>query len=520
MRILTELSLRASVLCFAAAAALGALLQGAVSFQIGREAEQVSERLLRGVQVEHAAGRADMVHDALRATTLRARLAGPGAAPEERRAIHAELDRFAADLVEALDKAGSGSADESVRGAVAAVQPAARAYLEAARALVQAALADPAQALAHQAAFDAAFQQLEGELDRLSRLIESVAEADAKAREAMVARSRWLVPASVLLTAGLVAALGLPFAGRLLRRLGAEPGDLRAFAHRIAAGDLQARLAAAKPAEGSVADAMCTMRDQLATPVGQIRSGADSVASGSGQIMMGNQDLAVRTEQQAAHLQQTAASMEQVIGGVQQTAEHARSARALADDAGAVARRGGDAVRRVVETMQRIQQSSGRIGEIINVIDGIAFQTNILALNAAVEAARAGEQGRGFAVVAGEVRSLAQRSAEAAREIKALIHGSVEHVEAGSRIVTEAGTTMNEIVARVRRVQDLIGEISAATAEQTREIGAVNRSVSTLDQATQNNAALVEESAAAARSLEEQARRLAGAVSAFRLQAA
>jgi methyl-accepting chemotaxis protein len=265
---------------------------------------------------------------------------------------------------------------------------------------------------------------------------------------------------------------------------------------------------------------MLAMRDRLRDAVTTIRDGADHVAVGSAEIRRGNDDLAQRTENQASQLQQTASSMEQMNGGVQQTADHARAARELAASASEVATQGGDAVRRVVQTMSEIQTSSRRIAEIIGVIDGIAFQTNILALNAAVEAARAGEQGRGFAVVAGEVRSLAQRSAHAAREIKALIDSSVDRVEAGNLIVAEAGTTMDDLVVRVRRVHDLIGEISTAALEQTQGIGAVNSSVATLDSATQQNAALVEQSAAAANALESQAQRLAQSVAAFRLAAA
>ncbi len=520
MRLLARLSIRGNVLLFASAAAFGALLQGGVSFQLGRDAEDVSARLLTAVQVARAAGSVDMMHDALRATTMRARLAGAAAPAAEKQDILAELERFGSTLRESLDAVAQGSAQAEVGAAVAEVRPVVQRYHDAAKALVRASLEDPAQAAPLQPAFDADFRLLEARLETLSGAVQAAAEADSRARDAMVARTHWLVPLSALFTAGLVAGFGLPFARRLIHRLGAEPAELREFASRIAAGELHTRLQSPRVPEGSVAAAMAAMRDRLAAAVGVIRSGADSVASGSEQIMIGNQDLALRTEQQAAHLQQTAASMEQVIGGVQQTADHAQTARTLAADASQVATRGGEAVRRVVETMGRIQQSSHRIAEIINVIDGIAFQTNILALNAAVEAARAGEQGRGFAVVAGEVRALAQRSAESAREIKALISGSVAQVEDGNQRVAEAGATMDEIVLRVRRVHELIGEISAATGAQTQDIGSVNASVNTLDHSTQQNAALVEESAAAARSLEQQARRLAEAVSAFRLQAA
>jgi methyl-accepting chemotaxis protein len=264
--------------------------------------------------------------------------------------------------------------------------------------------------------------------------------------------------------------------------------------------------------------ALLDMQAKLVTLVSQVRQGVDSVGTASQEIARGNTDLSQRTEQTASSLQQTASSMEQLTGTVRQTADSARTANQLAASASSVAQRGGEVVAQVVTTMDEINTSSKRIADIIGTIDGIAFQTNILALNAAVEAARAGEQGRGFAVVASEVRSLAQRSAEAAREIKSLIGASVEKVESGSRLVTDAGSTMNEIVASVQRVSDIIGEISAAAAEQSSGIGQVNQAVAQLDQATQQNAALVEQSAAAAESLKDQARQLAGVVAAFRTE--
>ncbi|WP_235582356.1 methyl-accepting chemotaxis protein, partial [Rhizobacter sp. Root16D2] len=233
----------------------------------------------------------------------------------------------------------------------------------------------------------------------------------------------------------------------------------------------------------------------------------------------GNQDLSARTEQTASNLQQAASSMEQLTGTVKQSADSARQANQLASSAAEVAARGGSVVAQVVTTMDEINASSKKINDIIGVIDGIAFQTNILALNAAVEAARAGEQGRGFAVVASEVRSLAQRSAQAAKEIKGLIGASVDRVEAGSRLVADAGTTMNEIVGSVQRVSDIIGEITAASSEQSDGIGQINTTVTQLDQMTQQNSALVEESAAAAESLRDQAQRLSQAVGAFRFEA-
>jgi methyl-accepting chemotaxis protein len=294
----------------------------------------------------------------------------------------------------------------------------------------------------------------------------------------------------------------------------------RQVAQTIASGDLTQPIVVQggdEPAE--LLAALQTMQSSLRTLVGQVRSSTESITTASSEIAVGSQDLSSRTEQTASNLQQAASSMEQLTGTVKQSADSARQANQLAASAAEVAARGGSVVSQVVSTMDQINASSKKIADIIGVIDGIAFQTNILALNAAVEAARAGEQGRGFAVVAGEVRNLAQRSAEAAKEIKGLIGTSVDKVESGSKLVADAGATMNEIVASVQRVTDIIGEITAAASEQSDGIGQVNTAVTQLDQMTQQNAALVEESAAAAESLKDQARKLVAAVSVFRLEA-
>jgi methyl-accepting chemotaxis protein len=295
----------------------------------------------------------------------------------------------------------------------------------------------------------------------------------------------------------------------------------RDAAAAIAQGDLTQRLSDDGADEAAeLLRSLEHMRGALATLVGEVREASDRIGQSSGEVAAGNADLSQRTEHTASNLQQTASSIEQLTGAVRQSADAASQASQLAHSAAGVAQRGGEVVSQVVSTMDQINASSHRIGDIIGTIDGIAFQTNILALNAAVEAARAGEQGRGFAVVAGEVRSLAQRSAEAAREIKALIGASVERVEAGSRLVQDAGGTMGEIVASVQRVCDIIAEISAATSEQSKGIGQVNGAVGQLDQMTQQNAALVEQSAAAAHSLREQAGKLARVVAAFRIDGA
>lgn len=287
----------------------------------------------------------------------------------------------------------------------------------------------------------------------------------------------------------------------------------------IAGGDLVKRIDVESDNEmGELAHSLRHMQGELARTVGEVRQGAHAIYSGASEIAMGNNDLSSRTEQQAASLEETAASMEELTATVKQNAENARQASHLALSASETAQKGGKVVDNVVQTMRDITASSQKIADIISVIDGIAFQTNILALNAAVEAARAGEQGRGFAVVAGEVRNLAQRSAQAAREIKSLIEDSVNRIDLGSTQVESAGETMDEIVNAVTRVTDIMGEIASASDEQSRGIDQVGLAVSEMDRVTQQNASLVEESAAAAAALEEQASRLTQAVAVFRIQ--
>ncbi len=293
------------------------------------------------------------------------------------------------------------------------------------------------------------------------------------------------------------------------------------LAARIAQGDLSADISTTREDEfGELLRSLKAMNESLGRMVHQVRQSTDSIATASAEIATGNNDLAQRTEQTSSDLQSTASSMNQLTTTVQHSAENARQASGLAASASSVAEKGGAVVKQVVSTMEEINASSKKISDIIGVIDGIAFQTNILALNAAVEAARAGEQGRGFAVVASEVRSLAGRSAEAAKEIKMLISTSVEKVASGTQLVSAAGATMSDIVQSVRKVADVIGEITAASADQSAGIAHVNQSIANLDQMTQQNAALVEESAAAAESLREQADQMAQAVAVFKIQGA
>ncbi len=342
--------------------------------------------------------------------------------------------------------------------------------------------------------------------DRLTAGVLTAAEQDAEM--------------AVLLELGLAVAaliISILLAWSLTRSITTPLRSAIAFADKIAHGDLTHRMQIQRGDEiGDLIKSLNEMQSALLRVIGEIRHAGDGINVAASEIAMGNQDLSSRTEQSASSLEETASSMEQLTATVRQSADSARQANQLASSAAEVAERGGAVVGQVVHTMNDINQSSQRISDIISVIDGIAFQTNILALNAAVEAARAGEQGRGFAVVAGEVRTLAQRSAQAAKEIKELISASVGRVQDGSRLVEEAGTTMAEIVSSVQRVTDIIGEISAAASEQSDGISQVNVAISQLDQMTQQNAALVEQSAAAAQSMRDQTQRLTQAIAAFR----
>jgi len=329
---------------------------------------------------------------------------------------------------------------------------------------------------------------------------------------------RNILIAICILVFGMAVLAGVLITRSLTRALGAEPADLSLAASRVADGDLTATLQVYSGDTTSVMATMARMQTSLIGVVSSVRVGSESVATASSEIAQGNQDLSNRTESQASALEETAASMEELSSTVKQNADNARQANQLAQSASSVAIKGGEVVAQVVDTMKGINESSRKISDIISVIDGIAFQTNILALNAAVEAARAGEQGRGFAVVATEVRALAGRSADAAKEIKTLISASVERVEQGSVLVDQAGATMTEVVGSIRRVTDIMGEISAASNEQSLGVSQVGEAVVQMDQATQQNAALVEEMAAAASSLKSQAQELVSTVAVFKLE--
>ncbi len=366
-------------------------------------------------------------------------------------------------------------------------------------------------------------QAAQGALEKL--LTDSIKQAKASIETGQVAArngvtmSQWVMAVTGLLVLLVLGGASFAVINSVWKDLGGEPADLRDTVQRVADGDLSVHLDTTRCDSGSLQQALAGMIERVRDTVHVIHQSAQSIRQSSTEIASGNQDLSSRTEHTASNLEQTAASMEQLTGTVRQSADSANQANTLAHTATDAAERGGRIVGEVVSNMDEINAASRKITEIISVIDGIAFQTNILALNAAVEAARAGDQGRGFAVVASEVRTLAQRSAQAAKEIKSLLNASAEKVESGARLVQDAGGAMREIVAGVQRVTDIIGEISTAAHEQSNGIGQVNQAVTQLDHITQQNAALVQESATAAESLKAQADRLIEAVAVFHLSA-
>ncbi|WP_194711445.1 methyl-accepting chemotaxis protein [Noviherbaspirillum soli] len=438
--------------------------------------------------------------------------------------VQAELDLIARNdklIADTMAQYQAGNLDpEESRLAGQFVEAQRRLYAQGMR---------PAIEALREGRLDAVRQLVAGEIATLAPTVtQSVAalrklQVENARREYEEAMQRFATLRNVMIAAILLGLAAAAAAGALLvravyRQLGGEPAYAAQVVAAIAAGDLGVTVATRPGDKGSLLHAMQAMQQMLSRTVGNIRRSSDTIATASGEIASGNMDLSARTEQQAGSLEETASAMEQLTATVRQNADNAQQAKQLAMAASGVASQGGQVVGQVVETMSAIDSASKKIVDIIGVIDGIAFQTNILALNAAVEAARAGEQGRGFAVVATEVRSLAQRSAAAAREIKGLIDDSVEKVETGGRLVAQAGSTMDQVVASVQRVADIVADISAASNEQSAGIGNVNQAIIQMDQVTQQNAALVEQAAAAAGSLQDQARTLAQEVSVFRLE--
>lgn len=432
------------------------------------------------------------------------------------------VDRYLAEALAELDLAKTKFVTEQGRALIGQAYDGLKAYEASAKRVGQE--LKSGDLIAHRNATEIMNEEVRPLMARATELLSEVLDRKTANAAMLSAKSdevfeqvRFML---ILLTVGGVLVgiiIGVLLTRSLTAALGGEPGDAAKAAGAIAAGDLSANIDASRAKPGSIIYAMKQMQSSLREVVGSVRNATESISTGAHQIAVGNTDLSQRTEEQAASLQETAASMEQLSSTVKSNSDSAKRVTQMAMSASSVAGRGGEVVGQVVDMMNDINQSSRKISDIIGVIDGIAFQTNILALNAAVEAARAGEQGRGFAVVAGEVRSLAQRSADAAKEIKVLISESVSRVDAGSQLVSDAGTTMADIVTQVNSVTDLIKEIDRATDEQAAGLSQVNVAVSQLDEVTQQNAALVEESAAAAASLNDQVQELVRAISVFKV---
>ncbi|WP_245503598.1 methyl-accepting chemotaxis protein [Aquabacterium lacunae] len=509
-----QLSIKHRLMSFSVMAIVFVLTVGAVGLVAAQRESAVSSQMAENTTALRLQMQADMMHDAVRGDALRAVLAGTQQETTEFKAIRAEFDEHAASFRESIQGQLALSLPPEHLKSVEAVKPRLEAYLGAAQKVLDTALSQPDQVASLLPAFQSAYAELEDPMEALGEGLETRAQHLSEESMAAARQAWWLIG-----LASLASVVALVLFSRALRQGILVPiAEATRVARTVAAGDLTSRIDVKRQDEiGELLNALRDMNEHLRTLVGDVRQAGEAIATGADEIALGNSDLSHRTETQASNLQQTAASMEQLTSSVNHNAEAALQANQLASQARDVASRGGELVSHVVGTMGEISEASRKINDIIGVIDGIAFQTNILALNAAVEAARAGEQGRGFAVVAGEVRSLARRSADAAREIKQLIHNSVEKVDNGSRLVSDAGHTMEEIVTQVRRVSELIEEISHSTHEQSTGISQVSQAVGQLDEVTQQNAALVEQSAAAAESLKGQSHRLVSSVHAFRL---
>jgi methyl-accepting chemotaxis protein len=513
-----SLSIRHRLIGFAAVGAAVSCVVASTAF-VGLHQAKLGTNLLEdSAFAVRATMKADMKHDTLRGEVMKAALAARSsdavAMDEVQKAVPENVKELLESLTTALEKAPTPESKEAVKVAL----PVAQSYAEAATKSVAAIKANPQSADAVVVEFDKEFHALESALEKSGDVMEKAAvQAADDAHRASDKTVLWMTLATGLGLTGL-----LTFSFFTIRSIMTPLRALRGAVQDLNQddGDLSRRLPMASATEfNEVSSLFNNFLEKIGKLVGDVQHAATEISGASLQMAAGNQELSKRTEQSSSSLQQAAASVEQITVTMRHSADSARQANELASSASAVAAKGGDAVSRVVTTMDEINVASRKISDIIGVIDGIAFQTNILALNAAVEAARAGEQGRGFAVVAAEVRSLAQRSAEAAREIKGLIGTSVQKVEAGGQYVKDAGNTMGEIVASVKRVSSMIHEITNAATEQSAGISLVNETVNGLDRSTQQNSALVEQTAAAAGQMAQQAKALAQTVSVFRTAA-
>ncbi|MDP4077671.1 methyl-accepting chemotaxis protein [Acidovorax sp. A1169] len=508
------MKLQSQIIAFGLAGAVLTALAGGIGLMAsGTLGDSINEAIGAGDALQ-TSQQADMMHDAIRGDAQLALLGAYEKNPERIDQGAAGLVRHAQTFNQAIaDLAGMPLPAESL-AKLAAVKPLIQKYIDTADAVIKTSRSDADTAQKQMPALQAAFTELEGRMSELSESIEDHGKAVNSHAKASVGQTRIAIGAVLLFAVLATLAAALWLARRMARPMAHAVG----VADQLARGDLTSHIRPAGNDETvQLLTAMGHMQASFTGIVREVKANADEVSSASGQIAQGNQDLSNRTEQQAAALQQTAASMEQLNSTVRQNADNARHANQLAQNASAVAVQGGEVVGQFVGTMKAINESSRQIADIIGVIDAIAFQTNILALNAAVEAARAGEQGRGFAVVAAEVRNLAQRSAEAAKQIKELISTSVSRVDQGTALVDKAGGKMAEVVTAIQRVTEIVAEISAASSEQSTGVAQVGEAVTQMDQATQQNAALVEEGAAAAQSLKLQAEQLVQAVAAFQL---